>query len=248
MAIIYTYNGQVIREASTGKWFIEGGTPPGPVPVVPIPGTADILGLTYNTVQIGNRIWTCQNFEFATTTDANNAGFNGMYSNYRLNKLYGSWVQACSYSGTNNYSWGWMPAAISQFTNALTDGWRVPTETDWLDLFSKTDQEGLRNTRSDNWDAGAGTNYWYFNADGYCGSYGGYFAEGQIIRPASGLFNAVNKSAKAYWTSSEDDSNYRIAYITTDVNFNNGSLLGVYNWGKDMNAPNLSVRLVKDAV
>lgn len=30
MATIYTYNGQVIREAATGKWFIEAATPPVP--------------------------------------------------------------------------------------------------------------------------------------------------------------------------------------------------------------------------
>lgn len=221
-------------------------TPPGPSPVVPIPGTATILGLTYNTVQIGGRIWTCQNFEFSSTTAANNAGFSNMYVRIHLVRMFGDWVKACSYSGTSNYSWGWKPNALTQFAVSLTDGWRVPSETDWTDLFSKTDQEGLRNVRSDNWNAGAGTNAWYLNVDGYCGGYGNYFNYGEILWPDN-IFRGTTKIAKAFWTSTEDTDNYRIAFITPDTSFNNGTLLGVYNWTKSLDAPCLSVRLVKDA-
>lgn len=46
MTTIYTYNGQVIREATTGKWFIE------PTYVPPVPT---------DEVQIGNQIWKSKN-------------------------------------------------------------------------------------------------------------------------------------------------------------------------------------------
>lgn len=246
--MIISYNNKILGRNDLIVGY--SSTPPGPIPVVPIPGTDTILGLTYNTVQIGNRIWTCQNFEFPSTSDASSAGFTTSdYHRNALTKSFGTWTQACSFSGSTNFSWGWKPPAISKLASTLTGGWRVPTETDWLDLFSKTDQEGLRNTRSDNWEAGAGTNYWYFNADGYCGSRGTSWSVGMIIY-TDNVFRDAKKIVKAYWTSTEDSSNYRIAYITTDTGFNNGALLGVYNWTKSLGTsydPVLSIRLVKDA-
>ena len=231
-----------------------GPEPPGPV--TPIPGTATIYGYTYNTVQLGNKIWTCQNFGFNSVPSGwtrarsiHNTGdyYSGTLRTYTTYGLGNAGTAALSPASTTITFMGL--SGLSKLPDLLSDGWRLPTRADWEDLFSKFNYNELRSTGG-GW-VTPGTNESYFNSDAAMGeNRGGSIGTGTVW--PDGIFRDSGWcNVKCFWSSTVENGNNLVAYITTDSNFNNGQLTGLYSYANEgywgTNDSWLSVRLVKDA-
>jgi len=169
----------------------------------------DYDGNVYTSVKIGETVWMVENFISTHYNDGTPIDAAGIaWHADDVNHEYG-----LNYLGSVMLNPKFAPK-----------GWHVPTKDEWDALFAyvENDMNKLKETGTDHWNLGTGTNETGFTALG-----------------SAHIYGEALKGSATWWTSTVDDNGIPWRYVIID----DGSL-----WGGHWNGPEFAftVRLVKD--
>lgn len=192
------------------------------------PGTTDIGGRTYRTVNIGGVTWLAENLDYKFS--GCNIGGSGTPSTPNA-WYYNNDEATYGIDGTRKcgllYNW-YAVKLLNDNKATLCPGWHVPTDDEWTALANAVGGTGVAGTRLKAADVSWAT------------SWGGTDDYGFGVLPAgyySGSFRYVGSFA-SFWPVTESGSNAYGRYFDT------GATMGQSTYGK---YDGRSVRLVRDA-
>lgn len=185
----------------------------------------EIGGRMYPVVKIGNQLWMAENLDWKFSGCV--IGASGTSSSEPRGNYYNNDEVTYGING-NRYGLLYNQMAVNQINNLLTDGWHVPTRTDYSTLSVAIGGESTAGTKlksTSGWTSGNGT-------DDY----------GMCIVPAGdydGTFSSLGTGCSIWTADSKSDSLGYNVYFTSD-----SSEMRV---GEPNKKHQMSLRLVKDA-
>ncbi|WMJ72283.1 fibrobacter succinogenes major paralogous domain-containing protein [Cytophagaceae bacterium ABcell3] len=160
----------------------------------------DIEGNKYKAIKIGSQIWMAENLRTSTYNNGDEI------SEIRDQEIWGSLTAGawCYYDNDEEYNepygklYNWY--AVDSDRGLCPDGWRMPSEEDWEQLFKATGGMETADERTETFYMLASKKDWEFSNGRNTSGFNGYPAG---LRNANRFFNfGINSS---YWTSTEVD-------------------------------------------
>ncbi|MBR4397922.1 MAG: hypothetical protein IKT05_01885 [Fibrobacter sp.] len=186
-------------------------------------------GIQYKTIQIGSQKWMAENLKYAYVDNDKLSCKDGLKSNCDSLGRYYTWAEAMdsinSGCGTD-YSWICTQgkyALPKHFRGICPEGWRLPTEEDWITLITYAggaDSAGLKLSTTklrDGWDSfgfnalPTGKYYWYMvDSLNHYGNLTFFWTSSEhvnggatsVLMGAGDFFNASG-SGELYWVPTE---------------------------------------------
>ena len=193
---------------------------------IEVPNTSvEIGGRSYPVVRIGNQLWLAENLDWKFSGCV--IGASGTSESEPRGNYYNNDEVTYGING-NKYGLLYNQIAVNQINNLLTDGWHVPTRTDYstlADTIGGTSTAGTKLKSISGWTSGNGTDD-YGMCIVPCGDYAGTFAN--------------LGTGCSIWT--EDSKSSSIGY---NVYFTGDS--SEMRAGEPSRYHQMSLRLVKDA-
>ena len=193
----------------------------------------DIDENVYKTVQIGEQVWMAENLK--VTRYRNGDAISNVTNSDTWNELdSGAWVYYNNNESNNDVYgklYNWYAAADSR--GVCPEGWRVPTDIDWIALSSHLGGESVAGGKM----KATGTQYWQSPNTGATNE-SGFTALAAGGRDPSGGFDFQGTFA-AFWSSTERTSTLAWYYA---IDYDN-SVLNRYNYTKSLG---FSIRCLRD--